>query len=177
VPSAAQSRRQGEELHFPSIHPSEAGVYVCTCRGLQHSNASRAEIIVTEAPSKPITVTVEEKRVQSVKPGADVTFICTAKSKVRAGRLGERDPNSVCCSPHGWCSRRSTGPGKEPERLLQPPGHPDTSPQRPHAVVVSVVAPPGPGQGSGRLCQALLAHLAKSPCPRELVLSERLIVL
>lgn len=38
-----------------------------------------------EALSKPITVTVEEKRVQRVKPGADVTFICTAKSKVRAG--------------------------------------------------------------------------------------------
>ncbi|EMP24866.1 Basement membrane-specific heparan sulfate proteoglycan core protein, partial [Chelonia mydas] len=87
VPSTAQSRRQGEELHFPSIHPSEAGVYVCTCRSLEHSNASRAEVIVTEAPSKPITVTVEEKRVQSVKPGADVTFICTAKSKSPAYTL------------------------------------------------------------------------------------------
>ncbi|CAM4577609.1 unnamed protein product [Lepidochelys kempii] len=87
VPSTAQSRRQGEELHFPSIRPSEAGVYVCTCRSLEHSNASRAEIIVTEAPSKPITVTVEEKRVQSVKPGADVTFICTAKSKSPAYTL------------------------------------------------------------------------------------------
>uniref|UniRef100_A0A8C8S4Q0 Heparan sulfate proteoglycan 2 n=1 Tax=Pelusios castaneus TaxID=367368 RepID=A0A8C8S4Q0_9SAUR len=87
VPSTAQSRRQGEELHFPSIQPSEAGVYICTCRGLQHSNASRAEIIVTEAPVKPITVTVEEKRVQSVKPGADVTFICTAKSKSPAYTL------------------------------------------------------------------------------------------
>ncbi|XP_026518553.1 basement membrane-specific heparan sulfate proteoglycan core protein-like, partial [Terrapene carolina triunguis] len=87
VPSTAQSRRQGEELHFPSIQPSEAGVYVCTCRSLQHSNASRAEVVVTEAPSKPITVTVEEKRVQSVKPGADVTFICTAKSKSPAYTL------------------------------------------------------------------------------------------
>ncbi|XP_039364874.1 basement membrane-specific heparan sulfate proteoglycan core protein isoform X5 [Mauremys reevesii] len=87
VPSTAQSRRQGEELHFPSIQPSEAGVYVCTCRSLQHSNASRAELIVTEAPSKPITVTVEEKRVQSVKPGADVTFICTAKSQSPAYTL------------------------------------------------------------------------------------------
>uniref|UniRef100_A0A8C5F0B5 Heparan sulfate proteoglycan 2 n=1 Tax=Gopherus evgoodei TaxID=1825980 RepID=A0A8C5F0B5_9SAUR len=87
VPSTAQSRRQGEELHFPSIQPSEAGVYVCTCRSLQHSNSSRAEVIVTEAPSKPITVTVEEKRVQSVKPGADVTFICTAKSKSPAYTL------------------------------------------------------------------------------------------
>uniref|UniRef100_A0A8C3FPF8 Basement membrane-specific heparan sulfate proteoglycan core protein n=1 Tax=Chrysemys picta bellii TaxID=8478 RepID=A0A8C3FPF8_CHRPI len=87
VPSTAQSRRQGNELHFPSIQPSEAGVYVCTCRSLQHSNASRAEVVVTEAPSKPITVTVEEKRVQSVKPGADVTFICTAKSKSPAYTL------------------------------------------------------------------------------------------
>ncbi|XP_044852234.1 basement membrane-specific heparan sulfate proteoglycan core protein isoform X5 [Mauremys mutica] len=87
VPSTAQSRRQGEELHFASIQPSEAGVYVCTCRSLQHSNASRAEVIVTEAPSKPITVTVEEKRVQSVKPGADVTFICTAKSQSPAYTL------------------------------------------------------------------------------------------
>ncbi|XP_067423107.1 basement membrane-specific heparan sulfate proteoglycan core protein isoform X3 [Emydura macquarii macquarii] len=87
MPSTAQSRRQGEELHFPSIQPSEAGVYVCTCRGLQHSNASRAEVIVTEAPVKPITVTVEEKRVQTVKPGADVTFICTAKSKSPAYTL------------------------------------------------------------------------------------------
>ncbi|KAM9115672.1 basement membrane-specific heparan sulfate proteoglycan core protein isoform 4-T4 [Pangshura tecta] len=87
VPSTAQSRRQGEELHFPSIQPSEAGVYICTCRSLQHSNASRAEVIVTEAPSKPIRVTVEEKRVQSVKPGADVTFICTAKSQSPAYTL------------------------------------------------------------------------------------------
>lgn len=37
----------GEELHFPSIQPSEAGVYVCSCRNLRHSNASRAEVIVT----------------------------------------------------------------------------------------------------------------------------------
>ncbi|XP_075762396.1 basement membrane-specific heparan sulfate proteoglycan core protein isoform X5 [Pelodiscus sinensis] len=87
VPSTAQSRGQGEELHFPSIQPSEAGVYVCTCRSLQHSNASRAEVVVTEAPSKPITVTVEEKRFQSVKPGADVTFVCTAKSKSPAYTL------------------------------------------------------------------------------------------
>lgn len=38
--------------------------------------------VPAEAPSKPITVTVEEQRSQSVRPGADVTFICTAKSKV-----------------------------------------------------------------------------------------------
>ncbi|POI32121.1 hypothetical protein CIB84_004127, partial [Bambusicola thoracicus] len=77
----------GEELHFANIQPSEAGVYVCSCRNLQHSNTSRAEVIVTETPTKPITVTVEEKRVQRVKPGADVTFICTAKSKSPAYTL------------------------------------------------------------------------------------------
>ncbi|XP_066058873.1 basement membrane-specific heparan sulfate proteoglycan core protein isoform X2 [Chamaea fasciata] len=87
LPEGAQSRRQGEELHFPSIQPSEAGVYVCSCRNLQHSNASRAEVIVTETPDKPITVTVEEKRVQRVQPGADVTFVCTAKSKSPAYTL------------------------------------------------------------------------------------------
>ncbi|KAJ6656843.1 hypothetical protein lerEdw1_003174 [Lerista edwardsae] len=87
VPSTAQRRRQGVELHFPSIQPSEAGVYLCTCRNLQHSNTSRAEVLVTEAPSKPITVTVEEKAVQSVRPGADVTFVCTAKSKSPAYTL------------------------------------------------------------------------------------------
>lgn len=37
----------GEELHFANIQPSEAGVYVCSCRNLQHSNTSRAEVIVT----------------------------------------------------------------------------------------------------------------------------------
>ncbi|XP_041275343.1 basement membrane-specific heparan sulfate proteoglycan core protein isoform X4 [Onychostruthus taczanowskii] len=87
LPEGAQSRRQGEELHFPSIQPSEAGVYVCSCRNLRHSNTSRAEVIVTETPDKPITVTVEEKRVQRVQPGADVTFVCTAKSKSPAYTL------------------------------------------------------------------------------------------
>ncbi|XP_052547647.1 basement membrane-specific heparan sulfate proteoglycan core protein isoform X10 [Tympanuchus pallidicinctus] len=87
LPSSAQSRGQGKELHFANIQPSEAGVYVCSCRNLQHSNSSRAEVIVTETPTKPITVTVEEKRVQRVKPGADVTFICTAKSKSPAYTL------------------------------------------------------------------------------------------
>ncbi|XP_075629462.1 basement membrane-specific heparan sulfate proteoglycan core protein isoform X7 [Balearica regulorum gibbericeps] len=87
LPEGAQSRRQGEELHFASIQPSEAGVYVCSCRNLRHSNASRAEVIVTETPGKAITVTVEEKRVQRVKPGADVTFVCTAKSKSPAYTL------------------------------------------------------------------------------------------
>ncbi|XP_059722449.1 basement membrane-specific heparan sulfate proteoglycan core protein isoform X3 [Haemorhous mexicanus] len=87
LPEGAQIRQQGEELHFPSIQPSEAGVYVCSCRNLRHSNASRSEVIVTETPDKPITVTVEEKRVQRVQPGADVTFVCTAKSKSPAYTL------------------------------------------------------------------------------------------
>uniref|UniRef100_G1TN89 Basement membrane-specific heparan sulfate proteoglycan core protein n=1 Tax=Oryctolagus cuniculus TaxID=9986 RepID=G1TN89_RABIT len=87
VPSSTQQRHQGSELHFPSVQPSDAGVYICTCRNLHHANSSRAELLVTEAPSKPITVTVEEQRSQSVRPGADVTFICTAKSKSPAYTL------------------------------------------------------------------------------------------
>lgn len=77
----------GSELHFPSVQPSDAGVYICTCRNLIHTSNSRAELLVAEAPSKPITVTVEEQRSQSVRPGADVTFICTAKSKSPAYTL------------------------------------------------------------------------------------------
>ncbi|XP_053431699.1 basement membrane-specific heparan sulfate proteoglycan core protein isoform X4 [Nycticebus coucang] len=87
LPSSTQQRHQGSELHFPSVQPSDAGVYICTCRNLHHVNTSRAELLVTEAPSKPITVTVEEQRSQSVRPGADVTFICTAKSKSPAYTL------------------------------------------------------------------------------------------
>ncbi|KAM6218940.1 basement membrane-specific heparan sulfate proteoglycan core protein [Rhynchocyon petersi] len=87
VPSSTQQRHQGSELHFPSVQPSDAGIYICTCRNLHHANTSRAELLVTEAPSKPITVTVEEQRSQSVRPGADVTFICTAKSKSPAYTL------------------------------------------------------------------------------------------
>ncbi|XP_049631522.1 basement membrane-specific heparan sulfate proteoglycan core protein [Suncus etruscus] len=85
--SRTQQRHQGAELHFPSIQPSDAGVYICTCRNLQHANTSRAELLVTEAPSKPITVTVEGQQSQSVQPGVDVTFICTAKSKSPAYTL------------------------------------------------------------------------------------------
>nr|XP_060478237.1 basement membrane-specific heparan sulfate proteoglycan core protein isoform X8 [Panthera onca] len=87
LPSSTQQRHQGSELHFPSVQPSDAGVYICTCRNLHRANTSRAELLVTEAPSKPITVTVEEQRSQSVRPGADVTFICTAKSKSPAYTL------------------------------------------------------------------------------------------
>ncbi|XP_042333788.1 LOW QUALITY PROTEIN: basement membrane-specific heparan sulfate proteoglycan core protein [Sceloporus undulatus] len=87
VPSTAQRRQQGVELYFPSIQPSEAGVYVCTCRNPLYTNTSRAEVVVTESPSKPITVTVEEQKVQSVRAGGDVTFVCTAKSKSPAYTL------------------------------------------------------------------------------------------
>ena len=59
--------------------------------------------IPTETPSKPITVTVEEKRVQRVKPGADVTFVCTAKSKVSQGdTLG-------CLWGHAGCTGTPLG--------------------------------------------------------------------
>ncbi|XP_067328854.1 basement membrane-specific heparan sulfate proteoglycan core protein isoform X5 [Anolis sagrei] len=94
VPGTAQRKHQGMELYFPSIQPSEAGVYICTCRNPQYSNTSRAEVVVTESPSKPITVTVEEQKVQSVKAGADVTFVCTAKSKSPAYTLVWTRPNN-----------------------------------------------------------------------------------
>ncbi|XP_063173518.1 basement membrane-specific heparan sulfate proteoglycan core protein isoform X2 [Candoia aspera] len=87
VPGTAQRRQQGSELHFASIQPSDAGVYICTCRNPRFSNSSRAEVVVTEGPSKPITVTVEEQKAQNVKPGSDVTFICTAKSRSPAYTL------------------------------------------------------------------------------------------
>ena len=37
----------GAELYFPSVQPSDAGVYVCTCRDQRSTNRSRAEIVVT----------------------------------------------------------------------------------------------------------------------------------
>ncbi|XP_041953837.1 basement membrane-specific heparan sulfate proteoglycan core protein isoform X8 [Alosa sapidissima] len=86
VPSSAQKRRQGEELYFPSVQPSDAGVYICTCRDQRSTNHSRAEIIVT-ASSKPIEVFIEEPKVQSVRVGSDVSFICTAKSQSPAYTL------------------------------------------------------------------------------------------
>ncbi|XP_072282815.1 basement membrane-specific heparan sulfate proteoglycan core protein, partial [Pyxicephalus adspersus] len=71
----------GESLYFPSVQPSDSGIYICTCRNYQFANTSRAEIIVQASTHvRPITVTVEEQRVQSVRQGSDVTFICTAKS-------------------------------------------------------------------------------------------------
>lgn len=42
----------GSELHFPSVQPSDAGVYICTCRNLHHTSNSRAELLVTgESPA------------------------------------------------------------------------------------------------------------------------------
>ncbi|XP_051735859.1 basement membrane-specific heparan sulfate proteoglycan core protein isoform X14 [Ctenopharyngodon idella] len=87
ISSTAERRRQGEELHFPSVHPSDAGVYICTCRDQRSSNKSKAEIVVTTLPSKPIEVFIEEPKAQSVTVGSTVSFICTAKSKLPAYTL------------------------------------------------------------------------------------------
>ncbi|XP_078144123.1 basement membrane-specific heparan sulfate proteoglycan core protein [Centroberyx gerrardi] len=87
VSSSADRRRQGEELYFPSVQPSDAGVYVCTCRDQRSTNRSRAEIVVTTVSSKAIEVTVEEPKAQSVRVGSTVSFICTAKSKSPAYTL------------------------------------------------------------------------------------------
>ncbi|MEE6482438.1 hypothetical protein FKM82_013243 [Ascaphus truei] len=87
LPGNAQQRDKGEELHFSRLQPSDSGFYICTCRNLQFANTSRAEIVVAAAPSRPITVTVEEQKVQNVRQGSDVTFICTAKSKSPAYTL------------------------------------------------------------------------------------------
>ncbi|KAG9482678.1 hypothetical protein GDO78_011370 [Eleutherodactylus coqui] len=80
ITAISQLREKGEVLHFPSLQPSDSGVYICTCRNYNYVNTSRAEILVHAAPIRPITVTVEEQRVQTVRQGTDVTFICTAKS-------------------------------------------------------------------------------------------------
>ena len=37
----------GSELHFPSVQPSDAGVYICTCRKLIHTSKSSAELQVS----------------------------------------------------------------------------------------------------------------------------------
>ena len=57
-------------------------------RGLASTQLPGQTPAPAEAPGKPITVTVEEQRSQSVRPGADVTFICTAKSKVGGAGSG-----------------------------------------------------------------------------------------
>uniref|UniRef100_A0A9J8A8W2 Heparan sulfate proteoglycan 2 n=1 Tax=Cyprinus carpio carpio TaxID=630221 RepID=A0A9J8A8W2_CYPCA len=87
ISSTAERRRQGTELHFPSVQPSDAGIYICTCRDQRSSNRSKAEIVVTTLPSKPIEVFIEEPKLQSVAVGSTVSFICTAKSKLPAYTL------------------------------------------------------------------------------------------
>eukprot|EP00079_Xenopus_tropicalis_P037485 XP_017951256.1 PREDICTED: basement membrane-specific heparan sulfate proteoglycan core protein [Xenopus tropicalis] len=87
IPPSAKAVGEGENLHFSRVQPTDSGVYICTCRSPDSVNTSKAEILVSAAPSKPITVTVEEQRVQTVRPGSDVTFICTAKSKSPAYTL------------------------------------------------------------------------------------------
>lgn len=87
ISSTADRRRQGAELYFPSVHGSDAGVYICTCRDQRSTNMSRAEIVVTTSPSKPIEVTVEEPKSQTVRVGSTISFICTAKSKSPAYTL------------------------------------------------------------------------------------------
>uniref|UniRef100_H2MMH3 Heparan sulfate proteoglycan 2 n=1 Tax=Oryzias latipes TaxID=8090 RepID=H2MMH3_ORYLA len=86
ISSSTERRKEGAELHFPSVQPSDAGVYICTCRDLRSTNRSRAEIFVT-GPSKPIEVTVEEPKTQTVRVGSTVSFICTARSKSPAYTL------------------------------------------------------------------------------------------
>ncbi|XP_062314893.1 basement membrane-specific heparan sulfate proteoglycan core protein isoform X7 [Osmerus eperlanus] len=87
VSHSADTRRHGEELYFPSVQPSDAGVYICICRDQRYTNTSHAEIIVTTASSKPIEVFIEEPKAQSVHVGSTVSFICTAKSKSPAYTL------------------------------------------------------------------------------------------
>ncbi|XP_026092563.1 basement membrane-specific heparan sulfate proteoglycan core protein-like isoform X5 [Carassius auratus] len=84
ISSTAERRRQGAELHFPSVLHSDAGIYVCTCQDQRSSNRSKAEIVVTTLPSKPIEVFIAEPKSQRVNVGFTVSFVCTAKSKLPA---------------------------------------------------------------------------------------------
>ncbi|CAG03826.1 unnamed protein product, partial [Tetraodon nigroviridis] len=87
ISGSAERRRQGAELYFPNVQPTDAGVYVCTCRDQRGTNRSRAEIVVTNVQSKAIEVTVEAPKSQTVRVGSTVSFICTAKSKSPAYTL------------------------------------------------------------------------------------------
>ncbi|XP_053339071.1 basement membrane-specific heparan sulfate proteoglycan core protein isoform X5 [Clarias gariepinus] len=100
ISSSAERRRQGEELHFASVQPSDAGVYTCTCRNQLNTNRSQAEIIVGVV--RPIEVFIEEPKSQRVFPGNTVNFICTAKSILPAYTLV-------------WTRQ---GSGKLPERAM-----------------------------------------------------------
>ncbi|XP_075954009.1 basement membrane-specific heparan sulfate proteoglycan core protein [Anarhichas minor] len=87
ISSSVDRRRQGAELYFTNVQPSDAGVYICTCRDQRSTNRSHAEIVVTSVPSKAIEVTIEEPKAQTVRPGSTINFICTAKSKSPAYTL------------------------------------------------------------------------------------------
>ncbi|XP_032903835.1 basement membrane-specific heparan sulfate proteoglycan core protein isoform X4 [Amblyraja radiata] len=96
-----QQRAQGEELLIQEVKPSDAGIYICTCRNMESSNSSRVEVIVTATSFKAITVTVEEPKTQTVRAGITVNFICTAKSQSPAYTLvwtrqhGSKLPNTA----------------------------------------------------------------------------------
>ncbi|KAJ8360629.1 hypothetical protein SKAU_G00171540 [Synaphobranchus kaupii] len=98
-----RSSQQSEELYFSSVQPSDAGVYICTCRDQHGTNKSRAQIVVTTGLSKPIQVMIEEPKAQSVTVGSTVNFICTAKSTSPAYTLV-------------WTRRNSNG--KLPSRAM-----------------------------------------------------------
>lgn len=87
------------------------------------AGAGLTSLCGTETPDKPITVTVEEKRVQRVQPGADVTFVCTAKSKVRGrGRsmAGVLQGTSGCVQGHsGYGDTPRCPPGPTEQRDTQ----------------------------------------------------------
>ncbi|XP_078281510.1 basement membrane-specific heparan sulfate proteoglycan core protein [Rhinoraja longicauda] len=99
--SRVQQRAQGEELVIQEVKPSDAGIYICTCRNMESSNSSQVEVFVTATPFKAITVTVEEPKTQTVRPGITVNFICTAKSQSPAYTLvwtrqhGSKLPNTA----------------------------------------------------------------------------------
>ncbi|XP_070400895.1 basement membrane-specific heparan sulfate proteoglycan core protein isoform X2 [Nothobranchius furzeri] len=87
ITNGAERLKQGAELYFPSVRLADSGVYVCTCRDQRSTNRSHAEIIVEGGPAKPIVVTVEEPKSQTMRVGSTVNFICTAKSKSPAYTL------------------------------------------------------------------------------------------
>lgn len=45
--SGVCQRYAGAELYFSNVQPSDAGVYICTCRDQRSTNRSHAEIVVT----------------------------------------------------------------------------------------------------------------------------------